>query len=119
MTRETYVPSTAAEQHRASRPFWHELRGATQRIPPWALDVAIAVVLLAIGLAQIVEGPGPGSGPGPGGPGGDPRPFPTPLSHYVLLSLASLGLVVRSRFPLVTLAGVVLFGAPYWVAEPR
>ena len=118
MTREPYVPRTSAEQQRASRPIWRELVRAAQRIPPWAIDVAIMAVLLAIGLAQIVEGPGPGPAPGPGGPGGGLR-FPTPFSHYVLLSLAALGLVVRSRWPLATLAGVVLFGAPYWVAEPR
>jgi signal transduction histidine kinase len=93
------------------------------------VDVTLAVLLGAVGIWQLAgqrdpfgekrprpsgyEGGGPsggGSGPFPGGGGGPPEPD---TLTYLLFGLCAASLAVRSRFPLLTLAGVTAFGAAY------
>jgi signal transduction histidine kinase len=100
------------------------LRLRTLSVPPLLFDAVLAAILGGVGAAQLlsrrnlfdnrIERP-PFSGnfnfPG----GGTPPPrLPEPdLFTYGLLGFCAGSLVVRSRYPLLSLAGVTLFGAAY------
>jgi len=99
-------------------------------VPPFMVDVTLAVLLGAVGIWQLAgqrdpfgdrrprpgggfdSGGGGGPGPFPGG-GGNPGPGAPDTLTYVLFGLCAASLAVRSRFPLLTLAGVTAFGAAY------
>ena len=101
------------------------LRFRAVSIPPLLVDVALALLLGTVGAAQLwskhspFEGDrgrnpfgGPGGGGGGGG-GGGPVPNDPDGLTYALLGLCAGSLVFRSRWPLLTLAGVTAFGAAY------
>src|SRR3954467_6442920 len=111
------------------------------KVPPIIIDAALASFLGVVGAAQVASqrtpfnieerrlrpppgfpggppipgGPngGPGGGPIGGGGNGPPVGLPNDTLTYVLLALCAASLLFRRRFPLVTLAGVTLFGAIY------
>jgi signal transduction histidine kinase len=93
--------------------------------PSLLFDIGLALLLWAVGAVQLLSEPGGpfgrGGGP-PGGPrpGGGPQP-PAPPDElsYVLLGLCAGSLAVRRQNPLLSLAGVTLFGAAFLVrGEP-
>ena len=104
-------------------------------LPPILLDAALATLLGVVGAAQLVSRRAPFQGPvdqirhiprfpGPEG-GSPPRELPgseffgQPPFHeadtltYILLACCAASLLLRRRFPLLTLGGVTLFGALY------
>jgi signal transduction histidine kinase len=103
---------------------WLKFRAVS--IPPLLVDVALALLLGTVGAAQLwskhspfdpdrdrerFEGPGRILGEGGGAAGVAPG-GPDTLT-YALLGLCAGSLVFRSRWPLLTLAGVTAFGAAY------
>jgi signal transduction histidine kinase len=99
------------------------LRFRAVSIPPLLVDVTLALLLGTVGAAQLwskhspFEGdrggkPFENAGDG-GGSGSGPIPNDPDTWTYVLLGLCAGSLVFRSRFPLLTLAGVTAFGAAY------
>lgn len=91
--------------------------------PPLLVDGGLALMLGLVGAAQIAwqdrpfggrgfggggRGPGP-SGPGPGPGGADAGDGLT----YLLIGLCAASLIVRRRYPLAALAGVVVFAGAY------
>lgn len=109
------------------------LRFRAGSVPSLAVDVSLALGLGVVGAAQLwsqqtpfkgdrySDGggrPGPGGGGDAGGGGeaaGGTAPFPNDPDTltYLLLGLCAGSLVFRSRWPLLTLAGVTAFGAAY------
>jgi signal transduction histidine kinase len=106
---------------------WLKFRAVS--IPPLFVDVTLALILGTVGAAQLwskrspFEGDkykGPFQGQGDGGPGGgaggggsSPVSGDPDTLTYLLLGLCAGSLVFRSRWPLLTLAGVTAFGAAY------
>jgi signal transduction histidine kinase len=96
-------------------------------VPPLLFDAALALLLGVVGAAQLVSQRRPFEERAPRLPVGGER-FPEPNGGaagglqpppvadtlaYVLLGLSAASLVLRSRQPLLSLAGVTLFGAVY------
>lgn len=100
---------------------WLRLRRLS--IPPLLFDVALAALLGVVGAAQLWTKHSPFSGDEdrfrptggttPDTGGGGPEPFSPDFVSYSLLALTAGSLVFRSRYPLLTLAGVTTFGAAY------
>jgi signal transduction histidine kinase len=99
---------------------WLKFRAVS--IPPLLVDVALAVILGTVGAAQLWSKHSPfdpgrehRTFPGPGGGGGGGPAFPDGADAltYVLVALCAGSLVFRSRWPLLSLAGVTAFGAAY------
>ena len=105
---------------------WLKFRALS--IPPLMVDVALAIFLGTVGAAQLWSRrspfdpgrarrfPHPGELDGGATGGGGVAPIvaagPDALT-YVLVALCAGSLVFRSRWPLLSLAGVTAFGAAY------
>jgi len=105
------------------------LSDLSHRIPPIAIDTALACGLGLVGAAQLASRRAPFQGrqferppfdgidspfPLPLGPIGRPPPFDEINAlTYVLVALCAAALIPRRRFPLITLAGVTIFGSIY------
>ncbi len=102
------------------------LRFRVLGLPSLMVDVALATLLGLVGAAQVWSQRAPfepaGRRPprvfvGPNGSGGGFRPPDVVAGPdawtYALLGLCAGSLVLRSRFPLLSLAGVTAFGAAY------
>ncbi|MFN8535398.1 MAG: sensor histidine kinase [Dehalococcoidia bacterium] len=72
------------------------------RLPAIVVDAALASLVVGIGLLQVL------SMPRRGGPFGDPTPQ---VEAAVLITLAGVCLLVRSRFPAISLVGVGAFSS--------
>lgn len=121
------------------------IKGLGAAIPPLLQDAALALVLGLVGAAQLISdshifrgpprhslpggglgptlGPGrvggPGAGGNPAGPGG-PRPIGpvhADFLTYLLLGLCAASLIIRRRYPLLSLAGVTFFGAAFLLRD--
>ncbi len=122
------------------------IKGLGAAIPPLLQDAALALVLGLVGAAQLISdshifrgpprhslpggglgptlGPGrvggPGAGGNPAGPGGPAHfgPVHADFLTYLLLGLCAASLIIRRRYPLLSLAGVTFFGAAFPAARP-
>ena len=104
---------------------WLRLRALG--VPTVLVDVTLAGILGLVGAAQLDRNtpfdqldrrPRNPFGPGAGNPGNGGLNAASGLGGpdtltYVLLGLCAASLIVRSRLPLLSLAGVTLFGAAY------
>ena len=101
---------------------WLKFRAVS--IPPLLVDVTLALILGTVGAAQLwskrspfegdkTRNPFQAPGGGGGGGGGAPIPDGPDTLTYALLGLCAGSLVFRSRWPLLSLAGVTAFGAAY------
>jgi signal transduction histidine kinase len=98
------------------------LRNQAANLPPLLIDGALALALGGVGATQLARGHGPFGdegrrppGPGFGGAGRGPAPGGADFLDYLLLGLCAASLVLRRRFPLLSLAGVTAFGAAFLV----
>ena len=131
-TRRPYLQAGSERALRYYQGIVHNVRLRAVGLPPLLFDAGLALFLGAVGAAQLVSqrvpfetrehrppdfrepppiGGGGGGGPVENGAGGFAPP--ADAMAYGLLGLCAASLLLRTKQPLLSLAGVTAFGAAY------